>query len=378
MSKIAVIAAAGASHRTGLGQYTSKAALPLRGKPLLCHQVDFARRSGADHCIVVAQVAHVRLLSSLLSTEDKRYVAFMVSDWEAGWANRVEHALAHVGDDDQVLVISCDNFHDAPGVQWLSGEDFLFTFTRWDRLDIRPTNGPVFGCVAADPVWKQRPGPGFVGDFFTGYVVARGGALAEVLRDLPLSDRGEKEITALIDVASAQGRCTRLSYPGTYEDVSDLRSLALLHAGLSTRSPARVDLGAGVLLHDERGKVFLTDRQDGRGWVMPGGLVDAGEGYAHAARRELLEEAGVELAEEDVRLLGVYPSVGKGGDPSCSVIFHARVKSTIPVQVLAAECRDHGWFDREEARGLMIPFGLHLPVEDYFEGRQLDVRQEIG
>lgn len=71
---------------------------------------------------------------------------------------------------------------------------------------------------------------------------------------------------------------------------------ALIHEG---RRPAAV---AVVLLRDERGQAcFLLTRRAPtlrahRGqWALPGGGVDPGEGAEDAARRELVEEVGLEL-----------------------------------------------------------------------------------
>ncbi|RSN59609.1 DNA hydrolase [Streptomyces sp. WAC 04229] len=57
------------------------------------------------------------------------------------------------------------------------------------------------------------------------------------------------------------------------------------------------------------GEVLLIER----GWppyaghlALPGGYVDAGETSRTAAARELREETGVDVAEEDLVLIGVY------------------------------------------------------------------------
>lgn len=55
-----------------------------------------------------------------------------------------------------------------------------------------------------------------------------------------------------------------------------------------------------------QGKVLLIQRRDDQLWAVPGGLVEVGESLAHAAERELWEEAG--LRGEVSRLLGIYDS----------------------------------------------------------------------
>ena len=57
---------------------------------------------------------------------------------------------------------------------------------------------------------------------------------------------------------------------------------------------------AGVLLVDRRGWLLLQERDehpviDPEKWGLPGGHLDPGEGFEHAAYRELAEETGVAL-----------------------------------------------------------------------------------
>ena len=108
--------------------------------------------------------------------------------------------------------------------------------------------------------------------------------------------------------------------------------------------------------------------------MPPGGLVDRGEPLAAAALRELREEVGVSVSEDRLRLLGVYPTSGKTGAPSCSVVFHARVESPIDVEMSPSEVSECGWFTSGQAATLTVPFDLRAAVDDHFSGRELDVR----
>lgn len=379
LSYVGIIAAGGAGNRTGLSKYTSKAALSVRGKSLLEYNVDFLKRSGVDRVYVVCPTAHVKLLASILPDVDRKFVSFVILpvDGSLGWAGTVEHAAQFFDADDEVLLISCDNYHTVAKAERLLEDenDVFFTFTERVIGSANPSNGPVFGLGPIDgqeiPGWMQRS-PDFVGSVFTGYVVVRGRVLLSALAGLSASYRGEKEITKLLELF----RCRSIFYTGTYEDVADLVALARLDTRLrgDLIKTDEVQIGAGVLLHNRDGKVFLTERQDGLGWVMPGGLVDAGESYSHAAVRELREEVGVEIAEEDLRLLGVYPTIGKHGGPSCSVIFHNKVEMRVLHVVDSHEVKDVGWFDAEEVNKLEIPFNLRAAVDDQFAGHELDCR----
>lgn len=56
-------------------------------------------------------------------------------------------------------------------------------------------------------------------------------------------------------------------------------------------------VGAGVLLLDEQNRVLLQHRTDSHDWSTPGGACELGESLEQTARRELLEETGLEVGE---------------------------------------------------------------------------------
>ncbi|MEJ2212237.1 MAG: NUDIX domain-containing protein [Anaerolineae bacterium] len=61
---------------------------------------------------------------------------------------------------------------------------------------------------------------------------------------------------------------------------------------------------AAAIVRDEGGRVLLIRRGDGRGWSLPGGMMEPGECIAGCIEREVWEETGLEI--EIVRLVGVY------------------------------------------------------------------------
>ncbi len=78
-------------------------------------------------------------------------------------------------------------------------------------------------------------------------------------------------------------------------------------------------------------------------WALPGGFVEEGEPLAAAARRELVEETGVEVGE----LEQLYAACDPGRDPrgwTVSVVFLARVYADALKPVAADDAEAVGWF----------------------------------
>ena len=85
----------------------------------------------------------------------------------------------------------------------------------------------------------------------------------------------------------------------------------LLHSlgAASTYEPQQYALGAVV--YAERGdQILLLKRAAGSAlagqWFLPGGMVEHGELPEDGARRELLEESGLEI-DADLEIIGCYP-----------------------------------------------------------------------
>ena len=63
-------------------------------------------------------------------------------------------------------------------------------------------------------------------------------------------------------------------------------------------------VGAGILLLDEQNRLLLMKRSDNGSWGIPGGSIEPGEVVEDAARRETLEETGLDIGETS--LFGVF------------------------------------------------------------------------
>src|SRR3954463_1877066 len=62
---------------------------------------------------------------------------------------------------------------------------------------------------------------------------------------------------------------------------------------LSPPPMARPRVAAGLLVHDDQGRVLMVKPTYKDGWDIPGGYVEPDESPAQAAERELVEELGL-------------------------------------------------------------------------------------
>ena len=111
---------------------------------------------------------------------------------------------------------------------------------------------------------------------------------------------------------------------------------------------------AAVLLErqdegEAEASVLLLRRavQPGLGaWDLPAGYLDPGESFEMGARRETLEEVGVEV--ELLALSGVYHSAPAN---AVTAVFRARAVRSDAGVMLDAESSEHAWVPRSEVGG---------------------------
>ena len=63
-------------------------------------------------------------------------------------------------------------------------------------------------------------------------------------------------------------------------------------------------VGSTVLVLDTQNRLLMMKRSDGGNWGVPGGAMELGETTEETARRELLEETGLEV--DELTLFGVF------------------------------------------------------------------------
>ncbi|MFE2979462.1 NUDIX domain-containing protein [Streptomyces sp. NPDC059258] len=87
----------------------------------------------------------------------------------------------------------------------------------------------------------------------------------------------------------------------------------------------RVLAGAASLFRDANGRVLLVEPNYRKGWALPGGTIESetGEGPRQGARRETVEEIGLDVAPG--RLLAVDWVRGVGRPPLVAYVYDGGV-----------------------------------------------------
>ncbi len=69
-------------------------------------------------------------------------------------------------------------------------------------------------------------------------------------------------------------------------------------------TPVVVQTGASIIVEDAMGRILMQQRTDDGTWSYPGGRIEIDETVEDGARREVLEECGLQVGE--MTLLGVF------------------------------------------------------------------------
>lgn len=133
------------------------------------------------------------------------------------------------------------------------------------------------------------------------------------------------------------------------------------HCQIETfRNPAPT---VDIIIEIDGGIVLIERKNPPLGWALPGGFVDYGESYEHAALREAHEETGLIL--HDLRQFHTYSDPGR--DPrqhTASTVFIGKAQGTPQAGDDAGRARIFS----EHALPKLV-FDHSKILADYFSGR---------
>jgi len=100
-------------------------------------------------------------------------------------------------------------------------------------------------------------------------------------------------------------------------------------------------VSVAALVTNDKGEILLVN-SPWRGWEYPGGLIEPGESFEAALKREVREESGIEI--EITGFVGICKNVARN---IVNIDFTARC--TGGSLTTSEESTEVGWFTKEEA-----------------------------
>ena len=124
-------------------------------------------------------------------------------------------------------------------------------------------------------------------------------------------------------------------------------------------------VGAAILIVDNQNRLLLMKRSDSGCWGLPGGATEPGEVVEDAAKREALEETGLQVGE--MALFGVFSGPElfykyPNGDEVYNVTIVYLSHDVSGDIHLNAEHTEWRWFAKEE-----IPEDISPPIKPVIE-----------
>lgn len=124
-------------------------------------------------------------------------------------------------------------------------------------------------------------------------------------------------------------------------------------------------IGAGIMLLNSNNQVLLLLRDDKAGipfpnmWDIPGGMVEVGETPEEAARREMVEELGLEdLGKIELFTIFTLENI-------TDYIFWKRLDLN-PDEIDLKEGQRIEYFDLERIRKTKLAFNYNKVIEDFY------------
>ena len=131
-------------------------------------------------------------------------------------------------------------------------------------------------------------------------------------------------------------------------------------------------VGAAILVVDHQDRLLLMKRSDSGCWGLPGGATEPGERVEEAAKRETLEETGLQIG--DMELFGVFSGPElyykyPNGDEVYNVTVIYRSNDWQGDVRINDEHTEFSWFPRDEIPHSKLISPPILPVIEQFRSR---------
>ncbi|WP_406945586.1 NUDIX hydrolase [Halobacillus sp. SY10] len=135
-------------------------------------------------------------------------------------------------------------------------------------------------------------------------------------------------------------------------------------------------VGCGAIIEDDHGRILLQKRADRGVWGIPGGLLEIGETFDSAVKREVKEETGLNMISMD--LYGIYSGESgfatyENGDRVFSVQIVFRSSSYEGKLTTNHESKRQAFFHAEEIHeNLLNPHQAPF-IRDWLKGVSIPV-----
>lgn len=159
-----------------------------------------------------------------------------------------------------------------------------------------------------------------------------------------------------------------------------------LRSDLASAGPPPQQYALAAVVYAERGdEILLLQRAEGSAlagqWFLPGGMVEPGELPEEGARRELHEEAGVQI-DGELEIIGCYPMHVYGYD-TLQISYRGRVAEGAEA-VVSHEHDGARWVKAEDMRSLLTDeviqqiAGGRAPVVSLLEHIRVDLDRYLA
>lgn len=119
---------------------------------------------------------------------------------------------------------------------------------------------------------------------------------------------------------------------------------------------ATFQVSAGALLWDRAGRLLVLRPTYKKGWILPGGMLEAQESPWQGCRREVAEECGIHVETGRLVAVDTRPAAPGHRDTALRYLFDCGVvPAGQAITLQAEELDDHRFVTPQDARELLRP-----------------------